>query len=87
MARKSKRVKEMRDKVEREKLYSLEEAVEIMLGLTAVKFDETIDSAIRLGVDPRKSDQMVRGTVALPNGTGKTVRVLVFAKGEQEKEA
>jgi len=87
MARKSKRVKEMRDKVEREKLYSLEEAVEIMLGLTAVKFDETIDSAIRLGVDPRKSDQMVRGTVALPHGTGKTVRVLVFAKGEQEKEA
>jgi large subunit ribosomal protein L1 len=63
------------------------EAVEMALGASFVKFDETVDVAVRLGVDPRHADQMVRGTVVLPNGLGKEVKVLVFAKGEKEKEA
>lgn len=69
------------------KEYSLEEAVSLVKGRAYAKFDETVEMAINLGVDPRKSDQMVRGSVLLPNGTGKEVRVLVFAKGEKEKEA
>ncbi|HMK60943.1 MAG TPA: 50S ribosomal protein L1 [Dissulfurispiraceae bacterium] len=67
--------------------YSLEEALQTVKESVYTKFDETVDMAFNLGVDPRKSDQMVRGTVVLPHGTGKTVRVLVFAKGEKEKEA
>lgn len=67
--------------------YDLEEAIELVKKASFAKFDETVDIAFNLGVDPRKSDQMVRGTVVLPHGTGKTVRVLVFAKGEKEKEA
>jgi large subunit ribosomal protein L1 len=67
--------------------YTLKEAVEIMVGTARAKFDETVDAAIRLGVNPAHADQMVRGSVVLPNGLGKTVRVLVFAKGEKEKEA
>ena len=63
------------------------EAIKMAIGLSYAKFDETIEVAARLGVDPRHADQMVRGTVVLPNGTGKKVRVLVFAKGEKEKEA
>lgn len=63
------------------------EAVEMALDASFVKFDETVDIAVRLGVDPRHADQMVRGTVVLPNGLGKEVKVLVFAKGEKEKEA
>jgi len=66
---------------------SLEEAVALAKATAKAKFDETMEMAVRLGVDPRKPDQMVRGTVALPHGIGKTVRVLVFAKGEKEKEA
>ena len=69
------------------KEYSLKEAVEIVKKNAYARFDETVELAVRLGVDPKKSDQMVRGTVLLPNGTGKTVRVVVFAKGEKEKEA
>jgi large subunit ribosomal protein L1 len=65
----------------------LEEAVALAKGAAKAKFDETLEIAVRLGVDPRKADQMVRGTVALPHGTGKVVRILVFAKGEKEKEA
>jgi large subunit ribosomal protein L1 len=65
----------------------LEEAVQLAVKASYVKFDETVDMAVRLGVDPRHADQMVRGAVVLPNGTGKTTRVLVFAKGEKEKEA
>ena len=76
-----------REKIEREKEYSLEEAVNMVKNASFVKFDETVDIALNLGVDPRKSDQMVRGTVVLPHGTGKSVRVLVFAKGEKEQEA
>ncbi|HET6516086.1 MAG TPA: 50S ribosomal protein L1 [Thermodesulfovibrionales bacterium] len=74
-------------KVEAGKEYSLEEAVKLVKETSYVKFDESVDLALNLGVDPKKSDQMVRGTVVLPHGTGKKVRVLVFAKGEKEKEA
>jgi large subunit ribosomal protein L1 len=76
-----------KEKIEAGKEYSLDSAVELVKNLAYVKFDETVDLALNLGVDPRKSDQMVRGTVVLPHGTGKSVRVLVFAKGEKEKEA
>jgi len=75
------------EKIEKGKEYSLEEAVKKVKELVYVKFDETVDLALNLGVDPKKSEQMVRGTVVLPYGTGKSVRVLVFAKGEKEKEA
>lgn len=75
------------EKVEQSKEYSLEEAVKKVKELVFVKFDETVDLALNLGVDPKKSEQMVRGTAVLPYGTGKSVRVLVFAKGEKEKEA
>jgi large subunit ribosomal protein L1 len=74
-------------KVEPGKEFSLEEAVKIVKDASYTKFDETVDMALNLGVDPKKSDQMVRGTVVLPHGMGKKVRVLVFAKGEKEKEA
>lgn len=67
--------------------FGLREGIELALGATYAKFDETVDVALRLGVDPRHADQMVRGTCILPNGLGKTVRVLVFAKGEKAKEA
>jgi len=75
------------EKIEKGKEYLLEEAINKVKELSHTKFDETVDLAFNLGVDPRKSDQMVRGTVVLPHGTGKTLRVLVFAKGEKEKEA
>ncbi len=78
---------EARAKVDRNTRYSLEDGVKLVLGTVHAKFDEGVDLAIRLGVDPKKSDQMVRGTVVLPHGTGKKVRVLVFAKGQKEKEA
>ena len=73
--------------VDRTKRYGLEEALDLMLSTAFAKFDETIDVAIRLGVDPRHADQMVRGSAVLPHGTGKVVRVLVFSKGEKIKEA
>ena len=75
------------EKVESQKLYSVEEAFKALDGFNKAKFDETVDVAINLGVDPKKSDQMVRGATPLPNGLGKPVRVLVFAKGEKVKEA
>jgi large subunit ribosomal protein L1 len=74
-------------KVDRNRNYALKEAIELVKSAAYTKFDETVDVAVRLGVDPRHADQMVRGAVVLPNGLGKTVRVLVFAKGEKEKEA
>jgi large subunit ribosomal protein L1 len=86
MAR-GKKYTEARKKVEPGKRYALREAVELMVGTAQSKFDETVDAAIRLGVDPKHADQMVRGSVALPHGLGKNVTVLVFAKGEKEKEA
>ncbi|MDA8431618.1 MAG: 50S ribosomal protein L1 [Nitrospiraceae bacterium] len=82
-----KKMKAANEQVEPAKEYSLEEAIGLVKKLKYTKFDETVDLAFNLGVDPRKSDQMVRGTVVLPHGTGKSVRVLVFAKGEKEKEA
>ncbi len=69
------------------RLYDLEEAVDLVKSSAYAKFDEVVDLAIRLGVDPRRADQMVRGTTLLPHGTGKAVRILVFAKGEKEAEA
>ncbi len=75
------------EKIETGKEYSVEDAIKFIKDSSYVKFDETIDLAVNLGVDPRKSEQMVRGTVVLPHGIGKKVRVLVFAKGEKEKEA
>ncbi|HHN66208.1 MAG TPA: 50S ribosomal protein L1 [Nitrospirae bacterium] len=78
---------EAKKKVDRTRDYTLEEAVELIKELSHANFDETVELAVNLGVDPRKSDQMVRGSVSLPHGTGKPVKVLVFAKGEKEKEA
>ncbi|MAZ57972.1 MAG: 50S ribosomal protein L1 [Flavobacteriales bacterium] len=74
-------------KIDRDKKYSLTEAVSLVKGNHSAKFDATIDLAVRLGVNPRHADQMVRGAVVLPHGTGKTVRVVVFAKGDKAKEA
>nr|WP_320115395.1 50S ribosomal protein L1 [uncultured Desulfuromonas sp.] len=74
-------------KVDRAVAYSLSDAVELVKGAAFAKFDETVDLTVRLGVDPRKADQMVRGAVVLPHGLGKSVRVLVFAKGEKAQEA
>ncbi len=73
--------------VDRQKRYDIDEAVTVLKSFTGNKFDESVDVAIRLGVDPRQSDQMVRGVVRLPHGTGRTTRVLVFAKGDKEQEA
>jgi len=87
MANRGKKYLEARSKVDRSKRFELEEGVKLLLETVHVKFDETVDLAVRLGVDPKKPDQMVRGTVVLPHGTGKQVRVLVFAKGQKEKEA
>jgi large subunit ribosomal protein L1 len=87
MSRKGKRYRGGLEKVDRDKGYEVDEALELLKGLQTAKFDESVDVAIRLGVDPRQSDQMVRGVVGLPHGTGKNVRVLVFAKGEKEQEA
>ena len=85
--KKTKNLKEYRTKVDRLKKYDLDDAVKILKENSFVKFDESIEVAIRLGVNPKHADQMVRGTVALPNGTGKSVRVAVFAQGEKEAEA
>jgi len=87
MAHHGKKYLAARSKVDRNKRFDLEEGVKLLLETSYAKFDEGVDVAIRLGVDPKKADQMVRGTVVLPHGTGKQVRVLVFAKGQKEKEA
>ena len=75
------------EKVDRNQRYQLEDSLKLVKETARAKFDETVDMAIRLGVDPRQADQNIRGTVALPHGMGKTVRVLAFAKGEKEREA
>jgi large subunit ribosomal protein L1 len=87
MARIGKKYIEARNKVDSQKKYSFEDAISLVLDCKYSKFDESVDVAFRLGVDPRHADQMVRGSVILPHGTGKTTRVLVFAKGDKEKEA
>ena len=87
MAKLSKRIKAYREKVDQSKSYSIDDAVGLLNELSSVKFKESIDVSINLGVDPRKSDQVVRGATVLPNGTGKTVRVAVFAQGEKAEES
>lgn len=87
MAKISKRVRAFREKIEQGKFYPIDEAVNLLNELSTVKFKESIDISINLGVDPRKSDQVVRGATVLPNGTGKDVRVAVFAQGEKAEEA
>jgi large subunit ribosomal protein L1 len=82
-----KRIKKAREGIDREKLYSLEEAVKLLKARITAKFDETIEVAMNLGVDPRHADQMVRGVVLLPNGSGRTLRVAVFARGAKADEA
>lgn len=87
MPKRGKKYLESQEKIARQEKHDVDAAVQKAIEASYAKFDETIDVAVRLGVDPRHADQMVRGTVVLPNGLGKTVRVLVFAKGEKEKEA
>ena len=83
----TKKLKEASAKVDRSKSYPLTDGIELVKNAAFAKFDETVDLCVKLGVDPRHADQMVRGAVVLPNGLGKDVRVLVFAKGEKEREA
>ena len=87
MAKVSKRVREYREKIRKDKFYTIEEAVTLLTELSKVKFKESIDVSVNLGVDPRKSDQVVRGATTLPNGNGKLTRVAVFAQGEQAEKA
>jgi large subunit ribosomal protein L1 len=87
MSKQSKRFRSAEEKVDRTKRYTLEEAVKIATETGTAKFDETVELAVRLGVDPRQADQNVRGTCQLPHGTGKSIRVLVFAKGDKVREA
>ncbi|MGW8287969.1 MAG: 50S ribosomal protein L1 [Desulfobulbales bacterium] len=87
MAKRGKNYRKVSEDIDKAKVYSLDEGIELALKGHYAKFDESVDIAIRLGVDPRHADQMVRSSVVLPNGTGKEIRVLVFAKGDKEKEA
>lgn len=87
MAKRGKRYEEALGKVDRHNLYSINDAIELLLQTSKAKFDETIDLAVRLGVDPRHADQQVRGAVVLPHGTGRTRKVLVIAKGDKITEA
>lgn len=87
MGRRGKKYLDVMGKVSRDKRYGLEEGVKLVAETARAKFDESVDVAVRLGVDSKKPDQMVRGTAILPHGTGRQVRVLVFAKGQKEKEA
>ena len=87
MAKKTKKYAEAIQLIDRTKAYSVTEAIELAKKTSFTKFDATVEVAFRLGVDPKKADQQIRGAVVLPNGTGKTQRVLVFAKGEKLKEA
>jgi len=87
MHKRGKKYKNAKASFETRQRYSFQEAVEGALNASFAKFDETVDIAVKLGVDPRHADQMVRGSVVLPHGTGKEVRIVVFAKGEKEKEA
>jgi large subunit ribosomal protein L1 len=82
-----KNIKKAKEMVDRSKLYEIGEALELIKKGSFAKFDETVEVSVKLGVDPRKADQMIRGAVVLPNGLGKNVRVLVFAKGEKAQEA
>jgi large subunit ribosomal protein L1 len=87
MAKLTKKAKSLQGKVDSLKLYTISEALALVKGAATAKFDESIDVAVQLGIDPKKSDQVVRGAVVLPNGTGKTKRVAVFAQGAKAEEA
>ncbi|MDD5005526.1 MAG: 50S ribosomal protein L1 [Candidatus Omnitrophica bacterium] len=87
MIRRSKKYKESEKSVDKKKIYSLEEAVAILKKMSQLKFDQSINLGIQLNIDPKSSDQLLRGTVVLPHGTGKTKRIAVFCKGEAEKQA
>jgi large subunit ribosomal protein L1 len=87
MAKLSKRAKATNEKIDREKVYSLEDALSLLKEVSTVKFNESVDISVNLGVDPKKSDQVVRGATVLPNGTGKDVRVAVFTDGDNAKAA
>ncbi|MGP4072831.1 50S ribosomal protein L1 [Piscibacillus sp. B03] len=87
MPKKGKKYQEALKLVDRNKAYDVKEAVEVVKKASTANFDETVEAAFRLGVDPKKADQQIRGAMVLPHGTGKTQRVLVFAKGEKAKEA
>jgi len=82
-----KNIKNAKELIDRSQLYGIDEALELLKKTSFAKFDESVDISVKLGVDPRKADQMIRGAVVLPNGLGKDVRVLVFAKGEKAQEA
>lgn len=87
MGRRSKRIREIAEMVDAEKDYTIEDAIGVLKKCPPVKFDQSVELSLKIGVDPRRSDQLVRGTVTLPNGTGKTLRILVFARGEKVDEA
>lgn len=87
MAKLSKRIKAIREKIEHGKAYAIDEALGLLKELPKAKFNESVDISVNLGIDPRKSDQNVRGSTVLPNGTGKTVRVAVFTQGENAEKA
>ncbi len=87
MTKLSKRMQHIEEKVDRTRQYAIDEALELLKELSTAKFDESVDAAINLGVDPRKSDQNVRGSSVLPNGTGKSVRVAVFTQGDNAEKA
>ena len=87
MPKHGKKYRAAREKVDRTRRYELPEAVDVILGLETAKFDETVEISMKLGVDPRKGDQLVRGSVVLPHGTGRSVRVAVFAEGEPAEQA
>ena len=87
MSKRGKKYSDSKKRIDSEGVESFNDAVKVMLDSSFAKFDETVDVAVRLGVDPRHADQMVRGSVVLPHGTGKEMKILVFAKGEKEKEA
>jgi large subunit ribosomal protein L1 len=87
MMKRSKRLREIDKNIDKNKYYNVKEAVEILKNFSPPKFDESVEIAVKLGVDPKKSDQQVRGSVMLPHGTGRKRKVLVFCKGDKEKEA
>ena len=87
MSKHGKRIRKARESIERTKLYALDDAVKLVKATASAKFDETVELALNLGVDPKHADQMVRGVVNLPNGTGRTLRVAVFARGAKADEA
>jgi large subunit ribosomal protein L1 len=87
MAKKGKNLRRIGEQVDRQKLYAMKDAIQLLKDVSFTKFDQTLEIAMRLGVDPKHADQMVRGSVVLPHGTGKKLRILVFASGEKIREA